>query len=187
MKANFSPISIFLLTICFTSLVFSQDKKEEQRIISTVASKIPLKVEFINNGMKTRLEDIRIKVTNIGEKAIYYAGFGVASAEEFAPRERVGFSSFQIGNGRLSDFSKSFDSLEAERAATTPFEPGDSVVFRIKKKEAELSWRLMKELGYPDDSKLVFEVSLLRFSDGSGYMGIRNSAEMPDPKDTTSR
>ena len=177
---------VSLLVSCVAHIVPAQslaitNEEVEQRIVNTIPSKVPLKIEIINGGMESALEDIEIRVTNIGKKAIFFANMGIASQEEFAPRNEVGFSSFQIGNVHISDFSRSFASMSSEVAATIPFAPGDRAVFRMKKKQAELSWKLMKEYGYPDDSKLILYIDLLRFADGSGYM-TPQAVDMPDPK-----
>ena len=181
MKARFS---IFLLTVCFSTTLFSQ-QKEPQRIINTIPLKVPVKVEIINGGMMSPLDAIEIKVTNIGTKPIYFFDMSISTEKEFAPRNYVGFSSFRIGNVRLYDFSRPFDSLTAERAETTPFESGETAVFRITKKEAELSWKLMMDYGYPQNSRLIFYMTHLRFGDGTGYV-TPQAVEMSDPRPASS-
>lgn len=163
-------ISFFVLAVCFSTVVFSQNKKE-QRIINTLPSKLPIKIEIINGGMKSALEEIEIRVTNIGKRPIYYLALNLASADEFMPRHRVGISTrLTLGNLRLADFSRPPDYLASERANTTPFEPGETKAFGISKQEAYWFWKVMEEKGYSSKSKLVLEHITLSFGDGTGYM-----------------
>jgi len=175
-------VLVLAMTIALGLHAFSQaDVSEEQRIINTIPSKVPVKIEFINGGMRSALYKIEIRVTNVGKKTIYFMSLGVASEKEFTPRNSVGFSSFHIGNASVSDFSRPFASLKTERDATVPFVPGETRSFWIKRKEAELSWKLMKDYGYPADAKLILYSDLVRFEDGTGFMSA-DAVDMPDPK-----
>lgn len=186
---------IFLVSLSslITVEIFSQESKlakepktQEQRIINTIPSKVPLKVEIINGGMESALEDIQIKITNIGKKPIYYFDISLATAKEFAPQHRVGLISYQFGNPKLGNFSRPFHSLETERSERPPLEAGDSTVFgNIDKNLVEAFWKLMEEKGYSVQSKISLEIGLLRFGDGTGYM-TRQAVEMPDAKSSSS-
>lgn len=170
----------FVLALGFGSFALSQEK-EEQRIINSVPSKVPIKIEIINGGMKSALEDIEIRITNTGNRVIYYLDLSLTSAEEFMPRHRVGATSIRLGNPKLGDYSQSVDHFLSERAATIPFEPSDSKSFSITKEKAAGFWRVMQEKGYSPESKLVLELQTLSFGDRTGLF-TRDAIEMPGKK-----
>ena len=171
---------IFVLALCFTTAAYTQEK-EDQRIINKIPTKVPLKIEIINGGMNSALGDLEIRITNKSKLPIYYFSLSLGSEEEFAPRERVGLTALKFGNFRLSDFSQSFDSLEAERAATAPLNPGETFSFGIDKKMVEPFWNLMEERGLSRKSRITLEFSHLRFGDGTGYTSM-SAVDMADPK-----
>lgn len=183
-KTDLTNVTLFVLLVVavFSPSMFSQDiEKEPQRIVNTIPAKVPIQVEFVNGGMKSALDDIEIRITNTGKKSICYLSVSISSEKDFAYRLGVGFSSFRIGNGRLSNFSQPIEALAAERDETTPLEPGGKASFRMKKQEAELSWKLMMDYGYPRDSRLKLYLTFLRFGDGSGY-ATPQAEEMPNPR-----
>jgi hypothetical protein len=169
-----------LLLLLLLSISVSSQENECQRIVNTVPSKVPIRVEIVNGDTGCALEDTEIRVTNSGKKAIFFLGLSVSSEKEFQYRNGVGFSTFHNGSGTLSDFSRPFSSLTAERAETVPFKPGETIVLKIPKTEAKASWKMMMDYGYPKDSRLKFYMTLLRFEDGTGYM-TPQAVEMPDP------
>lgn len=158
------------------SNVFSQNQVE-QRIINTIPSKVPLKVKIINGEMSTPLDEMEIRVTNSGDKPIYFIQLSMASAEEFAPRNRVGLTSFQIGNSELGDFAISQSLIEEKKKRSEPFEPGATRIFRVDKKLVGPFWDLMNEKGYSNSARIVLQLNILTFADGTGYM-TPQAAEM---------
>jgi hypothetical protein len=171
----------FVLALGLGSSALGQEN-EEQRIINSVPSKVPIKIEIINGDMKSALQDIEIKVTNISNRPIYYLDLSLASAEEFMPRHRVGVGTrLTIGNSKLADYSQSVDHFRSERANTIPFEPGDSKSFSVPKEKAAGFWRVMVDKGYSRDAKLVLELQTLSFGDRSGLF-TRDAIEMPTEK-----
>lgn len=183
LRSLWTVISLPAMLLLCSVTPFGQSPQdiEPQRIVNTIPSKVPIKIEFINGGMKSALEDIEIRVTNIGKKSIYYLGLNVSSEKDFQYRHGVGFADFQIGNRSFSDFSRPFATLEAERSETTPFKPGDVIVLQISKKQAELSWKLMMDYGYARDSRLKLCMSILRFEDGTGF-ATPQAVEMPEAR-----
>lgn len=177
MKRFVSILALLVLTLGVGSLnfVFSQEQeREEQRIINTIPGHVPLKVDVVNGGMKSSLEDVEIRVTNTGNRSIFFLDLDLAAAEEFAPRNRAGLWGLRFGDVGLYDFGKPIASILSDRPQTVSLRPGQSTVMepdqRKSKRYVELTWKFMEEKGYTKDSKFVLELVLLRFEDGTGYV-----------------
>jgi hypothetical protein len=170
-----------LLAVGLAPVVYTQIG-EDQRFINTLPSKLPYKIEIINGDFGSAVHDVEIRITNIGKRPIYYLALNLASQDEFMTDNRVGLRGYVFGDSKLSYFYYSGTrDLSYERQLATPFEPGETKIFRVTRIHADGFLRVMEEKGISKPGKIVLEHVTTNFGDGTGF-GTRDAIEMPEKK-----
>lgn len=184
---SFTFVATFILYIAVQSSL-AQDaafpekarKTFRQRIFSTVPEHVPLKVEIEKNDLDFQLEEAVIKITNTGEKPIYFLSFNLSTLEQIGGN-MYGFPSFRYGNVNLGDFSKSEEFFALEREKTEPLKTNESVEFSLTKQQVDGFLSLLRKQGYDRTPKLEFAIYILSFGDGTGYL-TRTGLKYPESK-----
>lgn len=163
------------------AFVFAQERA--QRIVNEVPKHIPLKIEIINGDFDSNLEDASVKITNIGEKPIYYLHFQLNTPNDF-PRidgHKSGLpSSLTFGDTRLSDLSKLANGDEKS------LKPGDSMIFEINDKEALLFPEFLSKKGITEPPRLALVFQIISFGDGTGFLTTGGTKYPAQKKSSTS-
>lgn len=166
MKHNFakSISNIILLTI----LLFLADKNALGQLLeikNKIPKNVPIKIEFKNQDSKGWAHKLEIKITNTGEKPIYYLGLNLALEEETISGAPTGYS-FSYGGKHLYSAGENL-----AQEGDIPILPNETYTFKINKKSAD-GRKYSRELkGLAEDiQKAAIELVLLNFGDGSGIM-----------------
>lgn len=181
-------LNVFFLACSFLS---ANAQDTEQRIINKVPKHLPIKVEITNGDMGSRLEDVKIKITNIGKKPIYFLTFHINAINSFpyfpkptdyfpgipTPTEiKVGLTSFRYGNSKLSGYTETTRTAEESDIS---LKTNESIEFEIKKKEVDGFNNLLREKGLnsSETSELKLELIFqhLSFGDKTGFWGTTGS------------
>ncbi|HYO07026.1 MAG TPA: hypothetical protein VER14_08580, partial [Phototrophicaceae bacterium] len=134
-RRRFSPFNLNLIStisfLCLISLfsiqIFAQDA-EKPRIINSVPEKLPLKIEFINLDKEDFLNELEIKVTNTGDKAIYSLRFEFEIVDGKPSLD--GRESFPLYFGRR-ELSSAYDDKPTNE--DVPIIPNESYTFKLHK------------------------------------------------------
>lgn len=168
-------LSLFFF-ICFSLTANAQEKEtikpegKQRGLIKRIPKHLPIKVEILNEDTDDTLKDVRIKVTNTGEKPIYYLMIFVETKKDFVGLDGNPYA-FILKYGR----DEMLDVDEFSNSVDVPIEPGESYEFKIdeiltarfknsvKKKKREL----------PKFYLLRFQ--MMNFGDGTGFLGAGGS------------
>ena len=155
-------IVIFSLLFIFSASqnIFGQLTKVENKIPKNV----PLKIEIKNYGSENWVKDLKIVVTNTGDKPIYLLNLNLitdATAEDGYP---LGFP-FIYGNTDLSSID------ELARETDTSILPKKSYTFKVEKDFVD-GWTLARAQGkYIEPQTAQLRLGWLSFGDGTGIKG----------------
>jgi len=175
----FFAASIFAFCFLINIPVLGQDD-EPPEIINKIPKHIPLKVELENKEKKEVIKELRIKVTNTSNRAIYKLNLFLTVLDVLSPSgNKYGFSqvygTYRNGEG-LDVPAQPYDMR---------LEPGESYVFQVKKKEAEMFKRGMEKLKNSYPKKFEVKFHFLIFGDGTGFLDTSGSP-FPDKPRTQS-
>lgn len=166
MKLNnlkLSSIVIFSLLFIFSAgqNIFGQLTKVENKIPKSV----PIKVEVKNYDSENWVEDLEIKVTNIGDKPIYFLILNLitdVTAQDGVP---IGFP-FIYGQENPDLYSEDGIAKETDKSIA----PNKSYTFKNSKFRVE-SWALGRHLRIGDPQTAQIRFGWLSFGDGTGVKG----------------
>lgn len=180
-KANVLFFTILFASLSLSFAVSAQDRV--QWIVNEVPKQIPLKIEITKGDFDSKLEDTSIKMTNIGEKPIYYLHFQLNTPNDFPKIDghKSGLpSSLTFGDIRLSDLSKLTNGDEKS------LKPGDSLVFEINDKEATSFREFLSKKGITEPPRLALVFQILSFGDGTGFLTTGGTKYPAEKKQNTS-
>jgi hypothetical protein len=177
LKSRIRPQSIFSIVICLLllltfSVVAVIAQEPEQRLINKVQKYIPLKIEIVHGDINSKIEDIKIKITNTSEKPVYFLHFDISTLDNSAGGIKSlsggGYSlkSFSYGDmkfGRKSKLKEESDEVFLKK--------GDHVTFDISKVLADAFVRMLNENGVDAHYRLFIIFQWLSYGDGTGFMG----------------
>ena len=170
-RRRFSPFNLYLIStislLCLISLfsiqAIAQDA-ENPRIINSVPEKLPLKIEFINLDKEDFLNELEVKVTNTGDKAIYSLRFEFEIVDGRPSLD--GRESFPLDFGR-KELSSTYDDKPTKD--DVPIIPRESYTFKLHKSPIIGLKKSLELTGLPFPK--VFELVFidLTFEDGTGF------------------
>src|SRR5215204_3968640 len=111
-----------------------EDKKRsvKQRIFNSIPKTVPIKIEIPDNDPDSPPDEIVIKITNTGDKPIYFLNLNVDSVEKIAG-DRVSLATLKYGNVMLGDFTLSAEQIAPEREKSEFLAANDFVELIITK------------------------------------------------------
>jgi hypothetical protein len=174
-----SVFSTIMLLFCIALTAIAQDDKEnkDDRIINKVPKHLPIKVEITFGENKSTLAGTKIKITNTGEKPIYYVKLMFITPKDFPKiqNSRLGFpTTLKCGTPRLGDFTR----IAAE--SEVPVKTGESCNFEITEKDVKLFKRMLSEHDISEEPRFELIFQLLSFGDKTGFMGAGGNP-IPSP------
>lgn len=126
---------------------------------------MPIKIEIINADSESVLTDAEIKVTNTGEKPIYYLKFFISTPEDFrgSSGNQYGFE-MKYGRGELITFSTLANETDI------PLKKGESHTFKVNPRESRnFNEDMRKNHNNAKPSKYLLEFQFLSFGDKTGF------------------
>jgi hypothetical protein len=144
---------------------FGQD--DEQRIINKVPKHLPIEVEIINGDMKSKLEDVKIKIKNIGDKPIFYLRIDILTTEDSSKFQgrRIGLPNLKYGNPRLGDFTN------VAEEGDISLKPDEEIIFEIKEKDVENLNKFLAENFISSELRFELMFQMIHFGDKTGFIG----------------
>ncbi len=175
-------LAICLQLIILTSTSFAQ--KDEERILNKVPKHLPLKIEILNDDQLSPLDEVKIKITNIGKKPIYYMSLKLITTDDFPKPNgaKIGLSSLKYGRSRLGFLT------ELASEDDTSLKKDESVVFEIKQWEISGFYSLLDKDGISSEPNFDLIFQLMSFGDGTGFVttgGTPYPAQKPTHKFVT--
>lgn len=155
-----SLLNVFflILFVLFTNeTVFSQlgDIKDK------IPKRVPIKIEVKNQHSENWVDEMEIKVTNTGNKPIYYLSFLIILEGVKISGYDMGFP-FKFGNREM--YSK-YNLAQPDYESILP---NESYTFKIDKSLAE-GWKIRVREGLTDVGEPYFMLGWLNFGDGDGF------------------
>lgn len=160
-SCNKSILNIIILVIIIfltSENVFSQLDEIE----NLVPKNVPLKIEFKNYDTEDWEHDLEITVTNTGKKPIYYLYFNLFMDGEYKNGGPVG-TPLLFGSNHLFSTGQSVATTE-----DISIKSGETYSFKINKNTADARLRLKASGKLSNPRKVVLELSLINFGDGTG-------------------
>lgn len=168
-KASLMPKIIIALSSLFFLVGFSFPvigQEKERGLANRIPKNLPIKIEILNENSEDVLKNVKIKITNIGEKPIYFLKFFISTKKDYL-----------ASNGNQYGFPLRFGRSELvliEELATDediPLKKGESYTLSIDAKRAE-KFSASRERSFRALPILyLFEFQALSFGDGTGYLG----------------
>jgi hypothetical protein len=162
---------VIISVCCFVSGYAQEDLKDKEvnfvnnvpeRLNIKSKTELPIKVEVLNAEKGYVLENLRVKVTNIGEKPIYQIRLNVYVKDT---RSVTGEFSFDLNYGR-HELKSSVKDLANEK--DIPIKTNESLILEVNKRHAKsyMSGYVRRTNDVPRNYELRFIE--LSFGDGSG-------------------
>ena len=164
-------LQAWLFLFCIIISVNAQDnylantQDEDLNLISKVPKHLPIEIEIINGKSEDILSDVEVKVTNTGEKPIYYLKFVIMTTKDFIDLNgnRFGFE-MKYGRPNLVTFT------ELANETDVPIKKDESYTFRVNKREIKgFKQEVNRILQLEIPKKFLLEFQFLSFGDGSGF------------------
>lgn len=181
---RFSPFNLYLFStisllclVSWSSIQVTAQDEDPPEIINKIPKHIPLKIELENKEKKEVVKELRIKVTNTSDRPIYKLHLLLTVLDVLA------------SDGNKYSFSLNYGTYRSGEPLDVPAQPndmrlesGESYVFQIGKKQAEMFKKGMEK--YHDHYPKKFEVKFqfLIFGDGTGYLDTSGSPFPDKPK-----
>lgn len=177
-KVAFS-LAVLLILAATPVSVLAQEKQQENRqenkikgkndsyIYKFVPSHLPIEVEVKNFDKEDWMKELEIKVTNMGDKPIYFLGFVLRFPDVKAKNNVPVVMYLRYGRGEL---------IDPENKATSedvPIKKGESCVIKIS--ESQISgWNVNRAASVSSHQmrSIYLRFQMLNFGDGTGYYGI---------------
>ena len=145
---------------------FINAQEKESRLINTVPKHLPLKIEIINGDSADFLRDVKVRVTNTGEKPIYFLRFYISTPENFVSSRGI-----QYGFGLVYGRKELVTFTERSIPEDIPLRKGDNCTFSVDDNAAtgfknDISHDLRAE-----PETYLLEFIHLSFGDGTGFTG----------------
>ncbi|HEX8398335.1 MAG TPA: hypothetical protein VF644_12965 [Pyrinomonadaceae bacterium] len=154
-------LAIIFLCFCAGIKVVAQD--EPVKLINELPKHLPLKIEIENADKEDLLGELRIKVTNEGEKPVYYLRFFI----EVADVEKTGGLNVAVnlwfGRQKLGDW----DELANEK--DVPLKNGESTILKVLESQVKLFNSMPERYGFLKPKKFRLIFGDLNYGDGTGY------------------
>jgi hypothetical protein len=186
-RRNLVPLAVFVLLSLITFFGFSAGtaqtpEKEEREVVDKIPKHLPIKVK-VKKPEKLKdtknedwLGELELEVTNTGTKPIYFLDIYVHMPDVFAPNGLNFAYVFSYGRGELIAMD------EPVRPGDVPIKPGETVVLKVHKDDAE-GWKRGRAKGeMTNPKKLEFFFNVLNFGDGTGFVGSDGSP-LPERKE----
>ena len=144
------------------------------KIKNKIHKDVPLKIEVENANSEKWVNELEIKVTNTGEKPIYYLYF-LLVIDDVKNEEGVdiGFT-FTFGDGR--NYSRD----ELARPTDASIKPNQSHTFKINEKVAK-RWEVGKSRNsFIEPKAAYFRLGWISFGDGTARDGAGKLLEKPN-------
>jgi hypothetical protein len=176
----------FISIALFHSLsVPSAARSQGERTLDIqIPGHLPIKVKFKKEhekAFKDRaneqwLRDFEIEVTNTGNKPIYFLHLVLTAHGVTAPDGNEMGWVLQFGRKGLGDI------WTKAGPDDVPIRPGDMQIFSLGNDSEVENWaRFRRERNKPDALRLVLEMTLMSFGDGTGFAGTDGVA-LPRPQ-----
>jgi hypothetical protein len=164
-KASFSLFTLFFTSLSLVIAVSAQERGE--RIVNKVPTHLPVEIEIRNNDLESKLENTKIKVTNVGTRPIYFLLFALRTTDDFPKVDghKAGLGT-ELGFG--ARHLRSVNKLATSDDAS--LKPGDSTIFDIDEKDVKGLESLLHRKGITDPPRLDLIFQILSFGDGTGFM-----------------
>lgn len=158
-------------SLIFLTCISANAQDTEERIINKIPQKLPIKVEIINGDSENLLSEVRIKVTNTGEKPIYFLKFFISTTEDFlSPNgNQYGFA-LSYGRKELITFG------ELANEDDIPLKKGEYHEFKVSDREVNNFSETLRQSFRSEPEKYLLEFQLLNFGDGTGFWGSRGKS-----------
>lgn len=159
---------LFLLTIVFVPAALGQLTEIENKLPKNV----PLKIEFKNYDKENWLRDLEIKVTNTGNKPIYYLALTLWLDATYPENLGPGSGKQQVISFEFGDLRK-FYSTEGKYLAgldDPAINPGDFYVFTVPENTLKNRELLEQRADFRDPQRGELEHSFTNFGDGTGIL-----------------
>lgn len=141
------------------------DKNAKAKLDNKIPKHIPLKIEFENAETEDLLRTIKVKVTNVSAKPIYFLLFDFVPLDVISP-EGLKYS-FRLTYGRYELKKLTALPLPDDK----PLLPGESHVFTVDAKVLD-GWDKKRDKDKsPKPKHFDFRIQHLGHGDGSGYLG----------------
>jgi hypothetical protein len=137
----------------------------ERVIEDQIPSHLPIKVEVLNYEKDPLLRHIEVKVTNTGEKSIYYLGLHIDLPDVLSPNGNPMF--FPLRYGRLALIESDTPIEDSD----VPFKPGESIILKPEENNIKGFEGLASKgkLSRPDFDKISLTFEELIYEDRTGY------------------
>lgn len=178
LKSLTCVLSLFFFT-CLSLSVNAQNA--EQKIVNKVPKHLPIKIEILNQDVENLLSDVKIKVTNTGERSIYFLKFFISTKEDFlAPSgNQYGFA-LRYGRNALVDV----DELAAKEDIS--LKKGESYIFKVDENASKRFNEEARESYRAKPETYLLEFQMLSFGDGTGFLGSKARPVYSDKKSSQS-
>lgn len=152
-----------VFSLMFLTCISANAQDTEDRIINTVPKTVPLKIEILNAGTDDFFNDLRIKVTNTGDKPIYSLRLVLLVPNSKSP---IGESAIFFRYGRMELW---FDKVEIPTEKDPSIQPDESYTFKIDKQTVKIYTKLFSEGSLSSTINSRLEFTELRYGDRTGY------------------
>jgi len=161
-----TKVLILVLSLLFTAS-FSLDMKaqdDEEKLINEVPKHLPIKIEIINGKSEDLLSDLEVKVTNTGEKPIYFLDFIILTTKDYLSSSGKQLM-FEMKYGRKELVT--FGVLANDE--DVPIKKGESYTFKVDQREVENFKESMRRSFSSVPQKYLLKFQFLNFGDGTGF------------------
>ncbi len=170
-KVAFIFFYLFLFA-CFPLIINAQNF--EQNLVNSIPKHLPIKVEILDVNRSDILSNVKIKITNTGEKPIYYLSLNISSSNNFKSQNGLRYG-FPLKYGRGFWFS------EEHTETDIPLKSGEYCILQVEKKsvknfKAKLSRNFLANLG-----EFILEFQIINFGDKTGFV---TTSGVPFPKES---
>ena len=168
-------LTAFFIVVYLGFSALAADAQEEKKrpakqwVFVMIPKTVPIKIEIPDNDQDSPPDEIVIKITNTGDKPIYFLNLNVDSIEKIAG-ERVGFPSLKYGNVMLGDFSLVAEQIAQEREKSQFLAANDFVELVITKGQMQGFKKLLSKRNYEGFPRLELALSVLSYGDGTGFV-----------------
>lgn len=159
---RFPAFSVFLIFLQ-AAYILGQNNDEPVKLVNKIPKHLPLKIEIENADKEDLLRELRIKITNEGDKPVYYLDFFL----EVADVEKTGGLNFaeHLRFGRLE--FEDWDKLAKEDDPS--LKKGESIVLKVPENQVKGFGKMLERYNFTKPKKFNLWFSNLSYGDGTGY------------------
>lgn len=167
--------AVFVAFLCV--LLIAQDcfggmgRSWDGKVVNRVPDHLPIKIEIINPISNDTLKNVRIKVTNVGNRPIYFLKFFISTSEDFLGPggSQFGFA-LKYGRPDLITFG------ELATPDDIPIRTGEWQIFAVKPAEAKNFKENLRNSFRAQPDLYLLEFQFLSFGDATGFWGSTGKA-----------